>query len=181
MLQQFTWQQFLIAALILALIWYAAVLLLFYRKRLTNLASARRRNRKPVVQSSYDPRAERDPDYRDDVPDLMGKPVLPDGVSEPGTDSFFFADKGAEPSTDPHPDLDHRLGLVPDVVEELKTLFRIMETEGASKEDFISLFKLVSSKYPGIHGSAEQESLNAYIRQNLSFDISQKELDKLWQ
>ena len=36
MLQQFTWQQFLVATLVLTLIWYLAVILIFYRKSTIN-------------------------------------------------------------------------------------------------------------------------------------------------
>lgn len=180
MLQQFTWQQFLIAALILTLIWYAAVLLIFYKKRLTDLALRKRRNQKPVVQSSYNPREQTDADSSDDIPDVMGKTSLPEGVEEAETGMFSFAEQRAGSTRDPDSDRDHRLGLIPDVVEELKTLFRILENEGATKDDFVSLFKLISSKYPQISGSAEQPYLDAYIRQNLPFEITQAELDKLW-
>jgi hypothetical protein len=71
-------------------------------------------------------------------------------------------------------------GLVPDVLEELKSIFQILETEHGTKEDFISLFHLVSSKYPGIKGTSSQEVLNEHVRENVLFPISDKELDSLW-
>ncbi len=52
-----------------------------------------------------------------------------------------------------------QLGLVPDVLEELKSIFHILETEGGGKSDFISLFGMVSAKYAKIKGTANEQAL----------------------
>lgn len=178
MLQQFTWQQFLIAALLLSLIWYAVLILLFYRKKL-NDGLKKRLPGGPRSQSSYNPRAD-DEDHARTEPeanDLIGKTAQPEGVTEVEMNMFSFAPKE---DIDQDQDRDARLGLIPDVLEEIKTISSILETEGGSKEDFISLFKLINSKYPGIKDSKYRQSLDEHIRQSLPFEISQEELDKLW-
>jgi hypothetical protein len=39
---------------------------------------------------------------------------------------------------------------------------------------------LVSAKHPKIRNTPNQQALNDYIRENLPFDISDEELDNLW-
>jgi hypothetical protein len=178
MLQHFTWHQFLIAALLLSLIWYAGVILLFYRKELDDLLNGRL---KAVKQTEPLPHVWDEEDFDkklEEEDNLMGKPALPEGMTQLGMAQFGFAPKVREPISDAK---ETRLGIVPDVLEELKSIFYILERENGHKEDFISLFGLVSAKYPKIRNTANQQALNEYIREHLPFDISEEELDHLWQ
>lgn len=179
MLEPFTWQQFLIAALVLSLIWYAVLILLFYRKKIIDAIQKKRMSGGPRIQSSYNPREQKETEnsLEENRDALIGKIALPEGVTEVGMDLFSFA-----PKLDADPDADKiaRLGLVPDVLEEIKTVITIVRTEGGTKDDFISLFKLISSKYPNIKDSKYRQFLDEHIWQNLPFKISQEELDNLW-
>lgn len=179
MLEQFTWQQFLIAALVLSLIWYAVLILLFYRKKIIDAIQKKRMSGGPRIQSSYNPREQKktESSSEEDRDALIGKTALPDGVTEVGMDLYSFA-----PKEDADPDADKvaRLGLVPDVLEEIKTVITIIGTEGGTKEDFFSLFKLVSAKYPMMRDSPHRNYVNDYIRENVPFTLSQEDVDKLW-
>ncbi|MEZ2338799.1 hypothetical protein AB6735_24325 [Mucilaginibacter sp. RCC_168] len=86
MLQAFTWQQFLIAALIFSLVWLLVVFLVFYRKAVFKLLSGDSKVEplKHAWQDDFEQPA-------DD--DLMGKTVQPDGVNILGQDDFGFAPK----------------------------------------------------------------------------------------
>ncbi|MHB8205910.1 hypothetical protein [Mucilaginibacter sp.] len=180
MLKHFTWPQFFIAVVILTLIWYAGVILLFYRRQITDLLKGKR---KPSI--SPEPMQhhwEEDEEYETiagEEDNLVGKPALPEGMSELSMAQFGFAPKIAAPAMDDE-DKDTQLGLIPDVIEELKSIFHILETEGGGKTDFISLFGLVSTKYPKIRNTPNQQALNDYIRENLPFGISNEELNNLW-
>jgi hypothetical protein len=189
MLQHFTWQQFLVAALILSLIWYAAVLLVFYRQELNDFLSGSRRplNRPEPLPHVWEEEFEGGPLHGED--NLMGKPAMPEGMSRLSFAQFGFAPTvektggtleavPGEAGKNEGPDT--KLGLIPDVLEELKRIFHVLERDKGSKADFISLFGLVSAKYPKIKGSANQQALNAYIRENVLFPISDEELDGLW-
>lgn len=194
MLQHFTWQQFLVAALILSLIWYGAVILVFFRKQLQEILNGKR---KPAGPPEPLPHAWEE-DYEDEPvndDELMGKPALPEGMTRLSMAQFGFAPDVSETEVEQEAnenweedfekettddDRDTRLGLLPDVLEELKTIFHILETEQGTKEDFISLFALVSSKYPKIRRTSNQRALNEYIRENVLFPISDEELDSLW-
>jgi hypothetical protein len=184
MLHYFTWQQFSIAALILSFSWYASVILLFYRKELHNFLSG-----KPASTGAAEPLAHVwDEDFEDEPlaeqeENLLGKPVLPEGMSRLAMSQFGFAPAVTAITTEEaagDDDRDTRLGIVPDVLEELKSIFHILESEDGNKADFISLFGLVSAKYPKIRNTPNQQAINDYIRENLPFDISDEELDNIW-
>lgn len=173
MLQAFTWQQFLVAALILSLIWYIGVVLLYYRRDISGYFSRENKQEPPErLQREWEEELEEDPEEEN----LMGSSKEPEGVSSAEMDTLRFAPK----DDDPDADRDMQLGVVPDVLEELKSIFHILEKEQGTKEDFISLFALVSSKYPKIKGTPNQRAINEYIREKVLFPISDEELDQLW-
>ncbi|HEY8929596.1 MAG TPA: hypothetical protein VIM55_10425 [Mucilaginibacter sp.] len=140
----FTWQQFLITALVLTVAWYAVVWFLYFRRK-QGVSQ-----QKPVA----------------DEPEtsLMGAAKPVNGLSGLSTEDFVF----------------HRMGVIPDILEELKSIFFILDRDSGGKAEFISLFSLVGAKYPQIKGSPDQDALNDYIRENLPFEITEKELEELW-
>jgi uncharacterized protein YozE (UPF0346 family) len=77
-------------------------------------------------------------------------------------------------------DQEEQLGLLPDFLEELKTIFNILEKEDGKKADFISLFGMVKAKYPKATESANLDAINQYIREHAPFLLSNEELDNLW-
>jgi hypothetical protein len=181
MLHQFTWQQFLVAALILSFIWYGALILLFYRKRIQEILSGKhkRENQPESLAHAWEEDFEEEPLAEEE--NLMGKSALPEGMARLSMTQFGFAPGPGEPTVkqgviknwEQKKDFENettddgrerQLGLIPDVLEELKSIFHILETEQGNKEDFISLFGLVSSKYPKIKGTSNQQALNDYIR-----------------
>jgi hypothetical protein len=172
MLQQFTWQAFLIAALIFSLCWYVVIILVYYRKEFLAFFSGRSKgNKVERLPHVWEEELEDEPELN-----LMGKSLAPEGMSIVPMDALRFADKGADRDTD----RDVQLGVVPDVLEELKKIFHILKNEDGNKQDFISLFALISSKYPKLKGTAKQQAINDFILENLPFEISQEELDQLW-
>lgn len=173
LLKHFTWQQFLIAALILSVVWYAVIIPLVYRDGLKNLLNRKR------PETVADPRAkvwnEELEEPEADTDDLMGESRLPDGMSKGSISMLRFA--GDEVSDERRA---RQQGAVPDALEELKSIFQVLEQEQGSKQDFISLFGLVKEKFSAIRGTPEQAALNEYIRENALFPISDEELDHLW-
>jgi len=193
MLQHFTWHQFLLAALILSLIWYTGVILLFYRSSLKDLLTDRAK--RPISPEPLKHSWEEDFEEQEsaiDEDEFMGKAAVPEGLSTLSMADFGFAPKvdpvSNEQVTGQRAHFDQRdedawltqLGLIPDLLEELKSIFYILQKEQGTKDDFISLFALISSKYSHIRNSSNQQALNDYIRENLSFEISDQELNKLW-
>jgi len=178
MLKHFTWQQFLIAALVLSTIWYTVVILLFYRQRIQDYLNSESKNSKPSepLGHAWDEEFEEEPSSNED--DLMGKSALPEGMTKLSMSQFGFAPRVTDEDLDKS--RQRQQSVVPDVLEELKSIFHILETQQGTKEDFISLFGLVSAKYPNVKGTANQQALNDYIRENVLFPISDSELDSLW-
>lgn len=173
MLAQFTWQQFLVAAMVLSLVWYLGVILVFYRRDVSNFLSKGVKQSQPErLQREWEEELEDEPEEEN----LMGSVREPEGLSTVAMEELRFAPKtdssDAERGT--------QLGVIPDVLEELKGIFSILQKEGGTKEDFISVFALISAKYPAIKGTPSQQALNEHIRENVLFPISDAELDQLW-
>jgi hypothetical protein len=170
MLHQFTWQQFLIAALILTLIWYLAIILLYYRHSVARFLSGNRKPEQPErIRKEWEEELE---DENEEVENMMGKPAEPEGASSLPMDSIRFAAKASEK--------EEELGLVPDVLEELKTIFNILAKENGDKADFFSLLQLVKVKFPGIGSSSNIQSINQHIQDYVPFQLSEEEMQSLW-
>ena len=176
-LQHFSWQQFLVAALVLSLIWYVALVLALYREQLTDYLNGRRRPAATPepLRHDWDEELAEEPFAEES---LMGKSALPEGMSRVSMSEFGFAPVVKAPTTDEGRET--KLGLIPDVLEELKSIFHILETEQGGKAEFSSLFSLVSRKYPQVRGTANERAINEYIRENVLFPISDEELSALW-
>ena len=197
MLHQFTWQQFLVAALILSLLWYGTLVLFFYRKEIREILRVKHRSAGPPEPLAH----AWEEDYEDGLlmkeDNLIGKPALPEGMNQLSMTQFGFAADAGEPSVkaetggnrEQKKDFENetiednrekRLGLIPDVLEELKGIFDVLEKGEGNKQDLMSLFDLVRSKYPGVRDSAQEEALNDFIREHVFFPISDEELHSLW-
>jgi hypothetical protein len=189
MLKHFTWQQFLVAALVLSIIWYTVIILLFYRHRVQDYLSGKNKDSNPPEPLGHAWDEEFEDELFDEEDGLMGKSVLPEGMTRLSMAQFGFAPRVSKVQEDEKEDFGNdytnegrqrQQSVVPDVLEELKSIFHIQETQQGTKKDFISLFGLVSAKYPDIKGTANERALNEYIRENVLFPISDKELEQLW-
>lgn len=172
MLQTISWSQFLLASLILTLVWYVAIALLYYRNELKSFFNGKIPGYPPPkepLQHNWDN------DYDGTVgeeDELVGKPAAPEGLSSASMNEFSFNNSKELK--------EEQLSLVPDILEELKTIFSILEKEDGSKADFISLFALVKAKYPRARESANLDTLNQYISEHVPFLLSREELENLW-
>ncbi|QEM09176.1 hypothetical protein [Mucilaginibacter rubeus] len=171
-----SWQAFLVAALALAGVWYLLVLPLLYRRQLKDWLGSRKGkpDLRPVCRD-WDEEMFEEP-LAEAEDGLIGQSRLPAGLSRVGMNMFGFADPLE--ASDGLRELQQ--GLVPDVIEELKSIFHILEKEQGGKDDFIALFALVKSKYAAIRDTPSQRALNDYIRENALFPISDDELTNLW-
>ncbi|WPV02145.1 hypothetical protein SNE26_10190 [Mucilaginibacter sp. cycad4] len=201
LLQHFTWQQFLVAATILTAVWYVAVILIFYRKKLQDILNGKGQQSAPVerLRHAWEDDYEDEPEPEAD--DLIGESVLPEGMSKVSMSMFSFAPRVDEPESEaesvdgetsqhftevseaaPKDDesRERQQKLVPDAIEELKTIFHILDRDKGGKEDFISLFGLVKNKYAALRDTPNARALNEFIRENVLFPISDEELINLW-
>lgn len=196
LLKHFTWQHFLVAATILAAVWYAIIILVFYRKRLQDILNGKQ---KPEI-SPGPLKHGWEEDYEDlsagTDDDLIGKAVLPEGMTKVSMDMFGFAPKlaeaghareqaGGEFISDEYPGTNEKSreiqqSLVPDAIEDLKSIFSILERDQGTKEQFLSLFGLVKHKYAAIRHTPAENAFNEFIRANVLFPISDEELTNLW-
>jgi hypothetical protein len=171
MLQQFTWQDFLIAALVFTLVWYGGVILVFYRKELKAFL-----NRKPgkAPQEPLPHRWENEvEEVRDEGPeDLMGRSKMPEGMESVSMGGFgFVSNEEAR---------EQQVGLVPDVLEEIKGIFKRIAEKDGNKQDFFKLMEAVRDDYPQISSNPNIGSINGFVSENAPFHLSKEELENLW-
>jgi hypothetical protein len=171
MLHQVSWPQFLVAALGLSLVWYAALFLFFFRGRKGCRVSGKKRL--DFLSAALLPQDREQ--AAGDLPeaDLVGRPRWPEGMSRIGSHELLFG--GSE--TGEALDKGTQLGVIPDLLRELQDIFRALETEQGSKQDFFEWFGLVRARFPGLNGTP---AIHAYIREHVLFPLSDAELDALW-
>lgn len=207
MFQEFTWQQFLVAAMVLSALWALGVWLIYWRPLSPGGLSEGRGKVK------YDGEDALPHSWQDEVDELsggnaynahnainvlnalddglMGKPALEHGVSVLEADEFSFSPLGereehgerlghGEPEDLGKLGVQGLLAELDDAQEEIKGIARILEKEDGSKEDFFALFEVVRLKYPKLAASELLGEMNDFIREQVPFYLSEQELDILW-
>jgi len=170
MLHSFTWQQFLVAALILSSIWYLVVWFAYCKGNLKSIFPSKETKQPEPLKHYWDNEDEFE-DLKDED-NLLGQSKLPEGVSNLAMSEFGFAPRIESK--------DEQLGLVPDVIEELRRIFNILAKEDGNKSDFFSLLALVKAKYPKIGSSPSALHINKFIQENAPFLLTTEELENLW-
>ena len=170
MLQQFTWPEFLIAALLLTIVWYLGVIAIFYQSELIAFLSGRKDGK--AKQETLSHTWEADPEFTEESSALVGVSRLPGGMSTVSMNGFGFSR-----SEDAKED---QVGLVPDVLEEVKSAFKLLSKEDGNKKDFLRLMRLVSERYPKIGSNPNIGYINEFIADHAPFHLSAEELENLW-
>ncbi len=169
-LKSFTWQHFILATLVLGIIWYVGIWLWYRRKW-----------KKPIDnENSSTPlphRWQKQVDEMSPQDDLIGQTNLEPGVQIVEAADFSFADKS---ETFNVVDKSHQLGLIPDVLQEIKAICTILAEKDGNKEDFFAMFEMVKVKYPQIINYPTTSELNQFIREHVPFHLSAEELEGLW-
>lgn len=177
MLQEFTWQYFLIAVLVLTLIWYVGILLIFYRKELFGLFGHRK---KDIANTFRDTeplphRWEKGVEKLDDEEEkeLMGKAKLPEGMMLIGSTDFGFGGSKATAK-------EQQLGLVPDLLQDIRQLFKVLVEKDGKKKDFFVLFEEMKGGYPKMAGHPNVDQINEFITDHAPFHFTAEEMENLW-
>lgn len=180
MLEGFSWQQFLLAALLLTLLWYAVVLLVFYRSFIVGLlsgaggAAEMGASGQSVGRFRNGGRAvEEGPEVAVAGADsLMGVAKLPEGMSLVEAAELRFVGQGQ--------DRDSQLGLIPDLLAELKRLFVGLAEGDGGKPDFFRLLELLKADFPKMGGHPQIGAVNGFIIDHAPFHLTAEEIENLW-
>ncbi|RKR83338.1 hypothetical protein BDD43_3543 [Mucilaginibacter gracilis] len=161
MLHAISWPQFLVAAGVFGGLWCLAIAALYYREEFQGLFKGRGKSEEDAWREELE---------EEQDGGLMGKGLEPEGMETVSMQDLHFA---SQPGSE-------ELGLVPDVLEELKYIFYQLEQTDGTKADFLELFGEVTEKYPELKDSAKLPAIHAHIRENVSFEITNEELEGLW-
>lgn len=170
MLAQFTWQQFLVATLVLTLIWYSSIILLFYRKELNSILGGKAIPKKPSEPLPH--RWDETVDIlEEEKENLLGKPKLPDGVSTENVGNIHFSNDVIK---------SQQVGLIPDILEDIKEIFKEISSTDGNKKDFFKMMQSVTANYPPMGSHPHLHHINLFISENAPFHLSAEELENLW-
>jgi len=177
MLQEFTWQHFLVAASVLTLIWYFGVVLTCYRREFLKLLG----HQTPKPANTFretEPLPHRWEKGVEEMTvevenELMGKAKLPEGMMLVGSTDFGFAGNSEQQR-------EQQLGLVPDILQDIRALFRTLAERDSNKKDFLALFGNMKDGYPRMASHPNIGQINEFITDHAPFHLSPEELENLW-
>ena len=179
MIQQITWQTFLVATLVLTVIWYVAIVLLFYRRELFHvlesgqLENVNQFRRTEALPHRWEKGVEELSGGADaEELELMGKSKLPEGMMMVDSGGFGFA--GGEDARE------EQVGLVPDVLAEIRSLFAELARNDLGKRDFLEMMASVRKSFPKIASNPNIGRINEFIAEHAPFHLSAEELENLW-
>lgn len=175
MLQQFSWTTFLIFFSSLSALWYLALLLTVYRKDAIAFISGSSSSLKNIAAQGG--HAETPLDIPEE--EIMGKSKMPEGLEVVSMAALSFSVTDDSSGIDVNHKSD-QLGLLPDVILELKEIFGILEKEDGSKQDFFALAAMISEKYGRIGSNPNIGRINEFIRDHAPFAVTLEELEYLW-
>lgn len=178
MLQQFSWGHFLIAMVVLNLVWYVFVVLVFYRAEVLaflggghldgNGEKLGAAQFKGIATDRNDERIEREVDEA-----LMGTSRLPAGVEVKSSAQVSFSASDEDGRYD-------QVGLIADVVQELKGVFAELEKRAGDKKDFLRLLAVVKEDYGPLASHPSVGALSAFVVERAPFHLTADEIDNLW-
>lgn len=174
MIQQFSWQQFMVAAGAVTLLWYIGVILVFYRTELNAFLGGKPLNGKsePLPHRWEKDVETLDQENNEETEELIGKPKLPEGMSVVSMEQISFAQSDDAKQ--------QQIGLVPDVLQELKSVFSTLSKQDGNKKDFLVMMEMVRQNFPAIASNPNIGKINAFISEHAPFHLSQEELENLW-
>lgn len=158
-LQQFTWQQFLVASAVLSIVWYAGVIFLYYRQELNAFL-----NPKPSKAHSEPPPAEPETD------DLIGETLLPEGITESGMEEVGFANQS---------DRCQQLGATPDLLEDLKEMFYVAERKEATWDEFLEMMEPFRERLRAAISESNRSAFLSFFDQYSPYELSEKDLQEI--
>jgi len=185
MLHQISWFTYAVSILSLVALYYLYVGLTFYRIELRSVIY-KLTGKQRVVRSAGNGDLQL-PDYA-----IMGK-AQPDDVEfvsqeeltfgPPDSPDEVFIQQPAEMQVTPG--IDSRLtGDFSEMVAEVKTLIRVINESGESKEDFEMLFRLIVQKYSALTGTDYEQRVNEFLINEseglFPFGITYPELEAYW-
>jgi hypothetical protein len=183
MLHQFTWQQFLVAAAVLTLVWYGLWFVFWNLKGKGAARAGSSGNGGHAAGAEKLPHHwERGVDVLSDD-NLMGVAQEPEGLSRVGMDQFSFAPHEEIPKVTERPAADSSSFLqrtVADFLEELKLVFDYAARYKKGQPAFLEHLQALLGRYPEIRQSPNWPDIVAHIselaREQLPFSVSAREI-----
>jgi hypothetical protein len=185
MLHQISWFTYAVSILLLITFYYLYVGLTFYRTEI-EVVFFKLTGKQPALKATGTSDLQI-PDYN-----IMGK-ARPDDVEFVAQEELSFGPTDIPDEQQMEPpassalpaETDSRLiGDFSEMVSEVKTLIRVINESGESKENFEMLFRLIIQKYPSLAGTAYRQQINDFLIAEgfpqFPFSLSKADLEHYW-
>lgn len=156
------------------MLWYVGVILLFYRNELNAFLGGKPNGLgSEALPHRWDKGVDTvlEEEVLEDE-ELMGRSKMPEGMEVVETAGISFASNST--------DKVQQIGLVADVLQELKEVFAVIARQDGNKSDFFGLMEMVRQAFPAIGSHPNIGQINAFITAHAPFHLSPEELENLW-
>lgn len=183
MFDSFSWDDFLLLA-ILALTGYYVIAVVFFYRREVSMSAKSFKNPSPLIER---------PDLNETNigGGFLGKarPDIPppsEHVTTTPSDLLQFAEQKGSNGDEPHKGQQDALliGAVADLLEETKTLVQVIADCEGDKGESIPMFQALLAKYPHIADTKFRAPINMYLleecKQQCDFEMAIGEIDSWW-
>lgn len=184
MFNSISWQEFLTTIAVAVGSYYAITTLLFYSSEITNIF--KQKQSKQIASEATE-------DQNDSIEsnDLMGKIKYETEVNVPREKSVFAEELQVQSSNEDEETVIGStsknsdtliIGTIADILQDIKALAEVVKD--SSKEEAVSLFKSLLSRYPQLAGTHYHEAVSLFIydccKQQCEFDLEPKEIKSWW-
>lgn len=184
MFSNISWQLFFTAIFIVVVLYYLFIGIVYYPKEILTLLLGRKNRLQPAALTT-DERQDRSftsiigqsRDSRSDDEQYFNK-------FQSGNNSLITEEENEiQPQAVPAADIT-LIEAVSNLMEGIKTLFRVIKDANGNKNDIITLFPSLLDQYIQIANSKYRYSINAYIyeicTEEYKYEITMQEVNDLW-
>ncbi len=179
MFSSISWQLFFIAIFVVVVLYYLFVGIVYFPKEILTFLLGKKNQVQPAVVGSTQ------------MQDRQFTNIIGHSRDERTNDEQYLNNfqsatnsPATEEETNKQPSDITLIESVSNLMEGVKTLFRVIKDADGNKNDVVSLFPSLLEQYIAIAGSKYRYSINAYIyeicTEEYKYEITMQEVNSLW-
>lgn len=196
MLHTITWQTFVLILLAMLAVYYILSVAVFFRKDALAWIKSRSNGAAPsrTPTEVSDTNIVSEPATTSMMGAIQELPMAEDEVeyeTVAADEIEFIADENEIPETffpliqKASPTDNLLIGSVADLLQEIKTLFKMLQEYNSSREEGCNLLQSLLTKYPHLAESTFKDSITEYVcdlsRNGIPFELQYQEVNTLWE
>ncbi|WP_129715510.1 hypothetical protein [Pedobacter sp. SYP-B3415] len=174
MLNQFSWLQFFLCALAGGLLWQLLIFVVYFKgnfplyRSVVLFQNSAKEKLRPADHRP--PRPDSGP--QNSAPEVMGGSRPSPGLSRLSLSEVSFSlPQGKQ----------DQQGLIPDLLQEIKKVFKTLSNQDGTKSDFLKAMEQAAAEFPGMASHPQISSVNAFLIEHAPFLLSSQEVEGIWE